>query len=161
MPQTATIDAKAQRSAPSAGAVSAAYRSAAVTVAPTTAIVMALDRVLLNLKRTIAATEAKRFDEAFNLTSHSTQILRGLAHHIDVAKGGAMAERLQKTSHANIMAMLLAMGKPDAIRRYQKLAEGLAELRDAWAQIARIPPLAARPSASANAGTETPASSAA
>ncbi|BBF93897.1 flagellar export chaperone FliS [Blastochloris tepida] len=149
------IDAKTQQPASSAGAASAAYRSATVTVAPTTAIVMALDRVLLNLKRTIAATEAKRFDEAFNLTSHSTQILRGLAHHIDVAKGGAMAERLQKTYHANIMAMLLAMGKPDAVRRYQKLAEGLAELRDAWAQIAKIPPLAARPNASDITGTPT------
>ncbi|NJO54445.1 MAG: flagellar protein FliS [Bacteroidales bacterium] len=155
MLQTAMIDAKAHQPAPSAGAATAAYRTAAVTVAPTTAIVMALDRVLLNLKRTIAATEAKRFDEAFNLTSHSAQILRGLAQHVDVNKGGAMAERLQKTYHTNLLAMYLAMGKPDAIRRYQKLAEGLTELRDAWAQIAKIPPLAARPSA------EAPTSSAA
>ena len=87
---------------------------------------MALDRVLLNLKRTIAATEAKRFDEAFNIISHSAQILRGLAQHLDVDKGGAMAERLQKVYHANIMAMYFAIGKPDAVRRYQKLAEGLA-----------------------------------
>ncbi|NJL08863.1 MAG: flagellar protein FliS, partial [Methylacidiphilales bacterium] len=131
-----------------AGAATAAYRAAAVTVAPTAAIVIALDRVLLNLKRTIAATEAKRFDEAFNLTSHSTQILRGLAHHLDVERGGALAERLQKTYHANNMAMLLTMGKPDAVRRYHKLAEGLTELRDAWAHVAKVPPLAPGPAAS-------------
>ncbi|NJL07929.1 MAG: flagellar protein FliS [Methylacidiphilales bacterium] len=157
MLQTATTDANAHPPAPTVSAAAAAYRTAAVTVAPTTAIVIALDRVLLNLKRTIEATQAKRFDEAFNLTSHSTQILRGLAHHIDVEKGGALAERLQKTYHANNMAMLLTMGKPDAIRRYQKLAEGLTELRDAWAQIARIPPLAGRPSASSDAPTSSAA----
>lgn len=135
----APIDAKPELPTTAAVMVSAAYRNASTTVAPQTAIVMAFDRVLLNLKRIIAATEARKFDEAFNNISHSAQILRGLAQHLDADRGGAMVERLRSLYHRHIMAMYLAMGKPDAIRRYTKLAEGLAELRDAWAVVAKVP----------------------
>lgn len=136
MLQIATIDVKDEPRKSVAIAASAAYRSAAVTVAPQRAIVVALDRVLLNLRRTITATEAKQFDEAFNNVSHSAQILRGLAQHLDVEKGGEFAEQLQKVYHNQALAMYFAIGKPDAVRRFAKLSEGLSELRDAWAFVA-------------------------
>jgi flagellar protein FliS len=139
MPQTAIIDVKSEPPKAAAIAASVAYRSAAINVAPQKAIVMALDRVLLNLRRTIAATEAKRFDEAFNNISHSAQILRGLAQHLDVKKGGEFAEQLRNLYNSQAMAMYFAIGKPDAVRRFTKLAEGLGELRDAWAVVAKLP----------------------
>lgn len=134
-----TTDVQPASPVPAALLVSAAYRTTSTAVAPQTAIVMALDRVLLNLKRAAAATEEKKFDEVFNNVSHSAQILRGLGQHLDLEKGGALVERLRSVYYRHIMAMYFAIGKPDAVRCFTKLAEGLGELRDAWAVVAKRP----------------------
>jgi flagellar protein FliS len=134
-----TTDAQPESPVPAALMVSAAYRSTSTAVAPQTAIVMALDRVLLNLKRAANASEKKKFDEVFSNVSHSAQILRGLSQHLDVEKGGALAERLRAVYNRHVMAMYFSVGKPDAVRRFNILAEGLGELRDAWAVVAKRP----------------------
>lgn len=134
-----TTDAQPDLPVPAAVLVSAAYRNASTAVAPQTAIVMALDRVLLNLKRAANATEKSKHDDVFSNVSHSAQILRGLGQHLDVEKGGALAERLRDVYYRHVMAMYFSIGKPDAVRRFNKLAEGLGELRDAWAVVAKRP----------------------
>ncbi|MBR1220955.1 flagellar export chaperone FliS [Bradyrhizobium sp. U87765 SZCCT0131] len=113
-----------------------AYRGAAVTVAPLTAVVMLFDGVIMFLKRAVEASEAGRFEEGHAHLMKATAILRGLSHHLNMQKGGALAERLFKTYNSIIVASHRAYGRPDAGRLYQKLIKALTELRDAWKSVA-------------------------
>ncbi|MEW6639377.1 MAG: flagellar export chaperone FliS [Pseudomonadota bacterium] len=113
-----------------------AYRGAAVTVAPLTAVVMLFDGAILSLKRTAEASAAGRFEEGHGHLMRATAILRGLSLHLDTRKGGALAERLFKTYNGLILASHRAYGRRDAALRYQKLILALTELRDAWKSVA-------------------------
>ncbi len=124
---------------PNALLANQAYRNAAITVPPLTAVVMLFDGVILNLQRTIEAADQKRFEESHSHLVRATAILRGLSHHLNFEKGGALAERLFKTYNSLIVACLKSFGKPDAIQRYRKLIGSATELRDAWKYVAMQP----------------------
>lgn len=113
-----------------------AYRGVAVTVPSLRAIVMLLDGAILCLHKTIEASENKRIEESHDQLIRATSIMRGLAHHLNFEKGGALAERLYKTYNSLIMASLRSFGRPDATQRYRKLIASLTELRDAWNYVA-------------------------
>jgi flagellar protein FliS len=113
-----------------------AYRGVAVTVPSLRAIVMLLDGAILCLHKTIEAGENKRIEESHDQLIRATTIMRGLAHHLNFDKGGALAERLYKTYNSLIMASLRSFGRPDASERYRKLIASLTELRDAWNSVA-------------------------
>lgn len=116
--------------------VAQAYRNAAVAVPPLTAVVMLFDGAILFLQRTVEAAENKRFEESHGHLVRATTILRGLSHHLNFEKGGALAERLYRTYNSLIMASLAAFGRPDASERYRRLIASLTELRDAWKSVA-------------------------
>jgi flagellar secretion chaperone FliS len=116
-----------------------AYRRAASSVAPMTAVVMLYDKAIVSLHRAVKASQDRRADESFAHASHAAAILRGLSYALDFERGGDMAESLRATYTGNILALLNSFGKPDMPERYGKLASGLAELRDAWAVVARLP----------------------
>ena len=139
MRKTAVVETDQRTLRPLAARAASAYRDAAVAVGPVAAIVLALDRVVLNLRRVTVAIEAGRHEEAFNFVSHSATILRGLGQALDAERGGALVERLRGVYHTHIVAMYAAIGKKDAVRRFTVLAGGLSELRDAWAFVARQP----------------------
>jgi flagellar secretion chaperone FliS len=120
---------------PNAQRVNQAYRAAAVTVPPLTAVVMLFDGVILNLQRTIDAAQQKKFEESHSHLVRATAILRGLSHHLNFDKGGALAERLFRTYNSLIVASLKSFGRPDAEQRYRKLIASLTELRDAWKSV--------------------------
>lgn len=145
MRKTAVVEADQPTLRPQAARAASAYRDASVAVGPVAAIVLALDRVLLNLRRVTAAIEAGRHDEAFNFVSHSATILRGLGQALDPERGGALVERLRSVYRTHIVAMYVAIGKKDAIRRVNVLAAGLSELRDAWAFVAKQPAIGKTP----------------
>ncbi len=113
-----------------------AYRGVSVTVPSLRAIVMLLDGAILCLHKTIEAGENKRLEESHEQLIRATSIMRGLAHHLNFEKGGALAERLYKTYNSLIMASLRSFGRPDATQRYRKLIGSLTELRDAWNYVA-------------------------
>jgi flagellar secretion chaperone FliS len=116
-----------------------AYRRAASSVAPMTAVVMLYDKAIVSLHRAVKANQDRRADESFAHASHAAAILRGLSYALDFERGGAIAESLRATYTGNILALLNSFGKPDMPERYGKLASGLAELRDAWAVVAKLP----------------------
>jgi flagellar protein FliS len=127
---------------PYSGQASAAYRQAARAVHPTVAVVKVYDEALLALTQAIRAREAGEYETCFSRVLRAATVLRGLAHCLDFAKGGAVAERLEHVYKSYILALHLNYGKPDAAARYGKLFEGLVELRDAWAGIAGMRPYA-------------------
>jgi flagellar protein FliS len=113
-----------------------AYRSAATTVPPLTAVVMLLDAAIVALHRTIEARESRRFEDGHQQMMRAVAILRGLDNHLNLEKGGPLAERLSKTYNSLIVATLRAFGRADATPRYRRLIASLTELRDAWKTVA-------------------------
>jgi flagellar secretion chaperone FliS len=113
-----------------------AYRSASTAVSPLRAVIMMLDGAITFLQKSIAATEARRFEESHICMMRTTAILRGLSHNLNFNKGGAMADRLYKTYHALIMACLRSYGRPDMPAQYRRIIGSLTELREAWVSVA-------------------------
>jgi len=114
-----------------------AYRSAAVAVPPLRAVVLLIDGAIKALQSSIAATELKRHEESHTQMIRATAILRGLSHHLNFGKGGAVAEGLHETYHALIMACLRSYGRPNSADCYMRIIGSLTELRDAWAYVER------------------------
>jgi flagellar secretion chaperone FliS len=114
-----------------------AYRTAAVAVPPLRAVAMLLDGAIKALQSSIAATELKRFEESHTQMIRATAILRGLSHHLNFDRGGAIAEGLHATYHTLIMACLRSYGRPDSTECYKRIIGSLTELRDAWVYVER------------------------
>jgi flagellar protein FliS len=113
-----------------------AYRGAAATVSPLNAVVLLFDGAILFLQKTIEAAEHKRFEESHGHLIRATSILRGLSHHLNFDRGGALAERLFQTYNALIVSSLASFGRPDAAQRYRKIIAALTDLRNAWKSVA-------------------------
>ncbi|HLG81818.1 MAG TPA: flagellar export chaperone FliS [Bradyrhizobium sp.] len=109
-----------------------AYRGAAVTVPPLKAVALLLDGAITALQKALEAHEARRFEEGHAQLMRATAILRGLSHHLDCNRGGALADRLYRTYSSLIMAALRAYGRPGARANFGRIIKGLAELREAW-----------------------------
>ncbi|WP_024506563.1 flagellar export chaperone FliS [Bradyrhizobium sp. ARR65] len=109
-----------------------AYRGAAVAVPPLKAVVMLFDGAIMSLQKSVEAQEARRFEEGHGHLMRATAILRGLSHHLDFNRGGALAERLYQTYSALIMACLRAYGRPRARENFGRIVASLSELREAW-----------------------------
>ena len=127
-----------------------AYRGAATSVPPLKAISMLLGGAITFLHKSLAAQEARRFEEGHEYLMKATAILRGLGHNLDFAKGGALAERLFQTYNALILASLKAYGRPYARESFRRIIASLAELREAWEHV----------DATVRSGKATPADSA-
>ncbi len=113
-----------------------AYRGAAVTVSPLKAVVLLFDGAILSLQKTIEAAENKRFEESHGHLVRATTILRGLSYHLNVDKGGALADRLFRTYNSLIVSSLASFGRPDAAQRYRKIIAALTDLRNSWKFVA-------------------------
>lgn len=111
---------------------SQAYRGAATSVPPLKAISMLLGGAITFLQKSLAAQEARRFEEGHDYLVRATAILRGLSHNLDFAKGGAVAEQVFQTYNAMILASLKAFGRPHARASFGRIIAGLTELREAW-----------------------------
>lgn len=109
-----------------------AYRGAAVAVPPLRAVIMLLNGAITSLQKSLQAQDAKRFEEGFDHLNRATAILRGLGHHLDFARGGALADRLFKTYNSLIVACLRSYGRPQARANFEKIIAGLTKLREAW-----------------------------
>lgn len=109
-----------------------AYRGTATTVPPLKAVSMLLGGTIASLQQSLAAQEARRFEEGHEHLMKATAILRGLSHNLDFAKGGDVAERLFQTYNAMILASLKSYGRPQARESFRRIIAGLTELREAW-----------------------------
>jgi len=117
-----------------------AYRVASVAVPPAKVIVKLYDGAIVRLERAVLALEARRFEESFTNVTVAASILRGLSYNLDFERGGEMAVRLRAMYSRNILALLRSVGKPDAVTRFRLIGKGLRDLRDAWSEIAKLPP---------------------
>jgi flagellar secretion chaperone FliS len=119
-----------------------AYRVAASQVHPLVAVVKLFDETLRRIDLTVAAVEAKRFEDAYVHLSRASLILRGLAGNLRFDLGGPagadMAQTLKQTYVTNMIALHTAYGKKDAPARYRRIRSGLVELRNAWAEVAGV-----------------------
>lgn len=121
---------------PNSGQASMAYRKAAANVHPGIALVRIYDELILAIRQAIRAKEDKNHELAFTKIMRAALILRGLAGGLDLERGGEVSERLLQVYKSYILNLHLSYGKEDVVRRYNKLLEGLVELRDAWAFVA-------------------------
>jgi flagellar secretion chaperone FliS len=113
-----------------------AYRTASIAVPPLQAMVMLFDGAILFLRKSMLATEQRRFEESHNHLLRATAILRGLGHNLDFGRGSALSERLYLTYSSLIVACHRSYGRPDANARYDRIIGSLGELRDAWKEVA-------------------------
>jgi len=109
-----------------------AYRGAAVSVPPLRAMVMLYGGAITFLQKSLDAQDARRFEQGHDHLMRATAILRGLSHHLDFARGGAVAEQVYQTHNALILASLRCYGKPHARASFRRIMASLAELREAW-----------------------------
>jgi flagellar protein FliS len=112
-----------------------AYRGAATSVPPLKAISMLLGGAITFFQKSLAAQEARRFEEGHEYLLKATAILRGLSHNLDFAKGGAVAERLFQTYNSLIVASHKAFGRPHAPQSFRRIIAAVTELRDAWEHV--------------------------
>ncbi|MCP3446615.1 flagellar export chaperone FliS [Bradyrhizobium sp. CCGUVB14] len=112
-----------------------AYRGAATSVPPLKAISMLLGGAITFFQKSLAAQEARRFEEGHEYLLKATAILRGLSHNLDFAKGGAVAERLFQTYNSLIVASHKAFGRPHAPQSFRRIIAAVTELREAWEQV--------------------------
>lgn len=119
-----------------------AYRATSASVHPLVAVVRLFDEMLVQIRRGIQATEARRHEDSFIAIAKAGLILQGLSHNLRFDKGGDVAETLLTTYTQNCVALHTAYGRPDAVARYKAIAAGLAELRDSWAVAAGMRTLA-------------------
>ncbi|HZR88286.1 MAG TPA: flagellar export chaperone FliS [Bradyrhizobium sp.] len=109
-----------------------AYRGAAVSVPPLKAVALLIEGAITALQKALEAHEARRFEEGHANLMRATAILRGLSHHLDFNRGGALAERLYQTYGSLIVAALRAYGRPGARQNIGRIVKSLADLREAW-----------------------------
>jgi flagellar secretion chaperone FliS len=109
-----------------------AYRGAAVTVPPLKGVIMLLNGAITFLQKSLQAQQAKRFEEGYDHLTRAAAIMRGLSHHLDSTRGGAVAERLYQTYNSLILACLRSYGRPKAPENFRRIIASLSELREAW-----------------------------
>jgi len=118
----------------------AAYRSAATTVAPPAAVTLLFDEVLNAIVLAAGDLRGKRFERAQARAARATGILRGLRQNVDLEVDDTMGRQLVVMYTRNIFALNSALTKPDACDRFTTIAEGLLELRNAWAEMTTLAP---------------------
>ncbi|WP_456617997.1 flagellar export chaperone FliS [Bradyrhizobium sp. P5_C12] len=112
-----------------------AYRGTATSVPPLKAVSMLLGGTITFLQKSVAAQEARRFEEGHEHLMKATAILRGLSHNLDFTNGGAVAEHLFQTYNALILASHKAYGRPQVRESFRRIIAALTELREAWDQV--------------------------
>jgi flagellar secretion chaperone FliS len=118
---------------------SQAYRGAAVAVPPLKAVIMLLNGASTYLQKSLQAQEARRFEEGHEHLTRATAILRGLSHHLDCVRGGAVSERLFQTYNALILASLRSYGRPHMRENIRRIVASIGELREAWEVVENTP----------------------
>lgn len=118
----------------------AAYRTAATTVAPPAAVTLLFDEVLNAIVLAAEHLRKKEYETALLRVARATGILRGLRQNVDLEIDKSMGQQLIDMYTRNIFALNSALTKPDAEERFAALAEGLLELRNAWADMTTLAP---------------------
>nr|WP_319390758.1 flagellar protein FliS [uncultured Cohaesibacter sp.] len=115
-----------------------AYRTANTAVSPVKAVAMLLDEAVNAIVLTAYYLKRKEFESAFGRVVHASKILSGLRQNVRLEPDPQMGQQFIDMYTSNIFALHNAYGRDDAIQRYATLASGILELRNAWAEMARM-----------------------
>ncbi|PKU25998.1 flagellar export chaperone FliS [Telmatospirillum siberiense] len=116
-----------------------------VTAEPsTTAVVQLYDTVLLHVSRAAEAAHKGDFQAQFDEVMSATRIIDGLNRCLDMAQGGQVAVNLREMYEAVSRTLLRSVGKPSAEEACDKLISAVRDMRNAWAEISGLPPIAAQ-----------------
>ncbi len=122
-----------------AQALGAYKRTATSNISPRVAVVRLYDEAIRQIRRASKEAGNSHLDEAYAGVLHATSIFMGLMGNLDFDQSPDLATTLKQTYFTNIMALHGGFGRPDMAARYDRLLEGLVELRNAWAQVADMP----------------------
>lgn len=117
-----------------------AYRNAAAQVHPHVAVVKLYDVAIRSIRQAVNALRQGQVENTYVEITMACKVLRGLSSNLRTSPDNDMAETLKNTYVVNMIALHSAFGKPDAEQRYIRIADGLLELRNAWAEIAGMAP---------------------
>lgn len=117
----------------------AAYQTAVMTTPPLQAVVLLYDGILVRIHNAATAAAAGDYGRQHSEIMRAIEILRGLLAALDMQAGGKLAAGLADTYRVNMQALLHTVGRKDAEQSCRRIANGLRNLRNAWAEIAGMP----------------------
>lgn len=117
-----------------------AYQSAVMTTPPLQAVVLLYDAAVTRVEAAAQAADAGDYGSQFNHAMRAIAILQGLMGSLDLERGGALGARLHDTYDANIRALFNSLGRRRDASACRRIAQGLRQLRNAWAEIASTTP---------------------
>jgi flagellar secretion chaperone FliS len=120
----------------------AAYQAAIATTPPLQAVVLLYDGVLTRIRNAALAVGKGDFFVQYSEIQRANEILRGLNAALDGGKGGPLADKLRDTYETNMRALMRSVGRRDGDECLRRIGDGLRQLRNAWAEIAGMAPLA-------------------
>lgn len=105
------------------------------------AVVMLYDGVLVRIANAAkAASEGNAEAQAGEVTK-AVQIVNGLNRCLDMEEGGTVAQSLREMYESVVKALIGTLGRGVQPEVYKKIAEAVWNTREAWAEIADVPPL--------------------
>ena len=116
-----------------------AYRTANTAVAPTKAVTLLFDEILNSIILTSYYLHCKEFEKAFNRIVIAAKVMSGLRQNVNLNAAPELGQQFVDMYTSNIFALHNAYGRPDAVERFADIASGIVEIRNAWAEISRLP----------------------
>lgn len=112
-----------------------AYFKASGTVAKTRQVVMLYDGIIRYLKQAAEAIHEKRFQDRYNLTIKTTEIIAGLQSSIDFENGGKIADVLHgfyTNMFRRIVGLNFIKDPAEGERLCNAVIEEMKQMRQAW-----------------------------
>jgi flagellar protein FliS len=131
-----------------------AYRSSLKTVSPLDSVVLLYDGALARIARAVVAVRQGDTVAQLDQVIRAVQILNGLNQSLDMAAGGRVAISLRDMYGAVAVALYNSVGHADAVTASERIAGALRRTRNAWAEIAGIPPLPPESASPTTASTD-------
>jgi flagellar biosynthetic protein FliS len=113
-----------------------AYQAAQRTLPPLKIVVMLYDGILVRISRAADAARQGDYQKQFEYVMSAARIIDGLNRHLDMERGGQVAQNLRETYEAVARCLFRSVGKETAAEACDRLVVAVRELRDAWAEIA-------------------------
>ncbi len=115
-----------------------AYQAAQRTLPPLKVVVMLYDGILVRITKAADSARKGDYQKQFEYVMSAARIIDGLNRHLDMERGGQVAQNLRETYEAVARCLFRSVGKESAAEACDRLVIAVRELRDAWAEIAGV-----------------------
>jgi flagellar secretion chaperone FliS len=117
-----------------------------LTASPEKLVVMVCDHVLVSLRRARVAMDAGNVTERIRALGRAREGVMELIVSTDVERGGDMANKL-RALYAFALRELVTIGRSPDVKRLDKIAGVVGNVREAFATVAGDPTVARSPAA--------------